>query len=64
MVDTGNVNTVKEHVRDAEHIRELFLLDSINGPVHSIRALCGLNLVLQSLYPADEEASSTAGKIP
>ena len=63
MVDPRVIQIMQQQVGDAEHIRELLFLNAIDGIAEGCLVLCGLNLLVQLLQPADQKATSAAGKV-
>ena len=63
VIDPGHVQPVQQQVRDAEHIRELLFLDAVDGGAVLLRVRRALDLRLQLLEPAGDEAAGAAGKV-
>lgn len=63
VVDVGVVDAVQQEVRDGEHVRELLLLDAVDGVVPECLVVRRLDLLLELAQPADEEAAGAAGKV-
>ena len=63
VVDVGVVDAVQQEVRDGEHVRELLLLDTVDGVVPECPVVRRLDLLLELAQPADEEAAGAAGKV-
>ena len=61
--DVGHVQIMEEHVRDAEHVGELLLLDAMDGIAEGRLVGGRLDLFLQFLQPTGEEAACAAGEI-
>ena len=58
-----DVQVVQEHVRDAEHVGELLLLDAVDGVAVGLAVFRRLDLALQFLKPARDEAAGAAGEV-
>ena len=63
VVDVGVVDAVQQEVRDGEHVRELLLLDTVDGVIPECLVVRRPDLLLELAQPADEEAAGAAGEI-
>lgn len=63
VIDLGHVHAVEQHVRHAEHIGELLLLNAIDGAAEGFLIGHGGDVLLQRFQPACEEAAGAAGEI-
>ncbi len=61
--DVGLVQIMEEHVRDAEHVGELLLLDAVDGSAEGGAVRRGFDFRFELLQPAGEEAARAAGEI-
>ncbi len=63
MEDVRLVQIMEEHVRDAEHVGELLLLDTVDGSAEGGAVRRGFDFRFELLQPAGEEAARAAGEI-
>ena len=63
MIDLRYIDAMQQHVRDAEHVWELLLLDAVDGAADRFLIRGRLHLLLELLQPAYEEAAGTAGEV-
>ena len=63
VIDPGHVQPVQQQVRDAEHIGKLLLFDAVDGGAVLLGVRRALDLRLQLLEPAGDEAAGAAGKV-
>ena len=63
VIDPGHVQPVQQKVRDAKHIGKLLLLNAVDGGAVLLRVRRALDLRLQLLEPAGDEAARAAGKV-
>lgn len=63
MIDLWYVDAMQQHIRDAKHVRELLLLDAVDGAADRFLIRGRLHLLLELLQPAHEEAAGTAGEV-
>ena len=63
VIDPGHVQPMQQQVRDAEHIGELLLLDAVDGGAVLLGVRRALDLRLELLEPAGDEAARAAGKV-
>ena len=63
MIDLRYIDAMQQHVRDAEHVRELLFLDTVDGAADRFLIRGRLHLLLELLQPAHEEAAGTAGEV-
>ena len=54
---------MQEHVGDAKHVRELLLLDSVDGVAERLPVLRSPDLAVKLLEPARDEAARAAGEV-
>ena len=61
--DFRRIDVVQEHIGNAQHIRELFLLYSIDRISIFLFVFCCLHLLIKGFQPTCKEATRTAGKV-
>lgn len=63
MIDLRHIDAMQQHVRDAEHVRELLFLDAVDGAADRFLIRGRLHLLLELLQPAHEEATGAAREV-
>ena len=58
-----HVQIVLQHVGDAEHVRELLLLNAVDGLTEGRPILSGLDFLFQFFQPGSEKAAGAASEV-
>ncbi|MGA7415481.1 MAG: hypothetical protein WBW33_33730, partial [Bryobacteraceae bacterium] len=62
--EAGVLDAVEQHVGDAEHVRQLLLLNGCEGGLHALLVIHGFDVALAHVADgAGEEAAGAAGGI-
>ena len=63
MVNFRHINTMQQHIGDAQHIRKLLLLNSVDRSIISCLIFCSFDFSRKFLQPACKKTASAAGKV-
>ena len=63
MINLRQLNIMQQHIGNAQHIRKLLFLDTVNGLTVFLHVVSIFYLRLQLFQPAGQKAAGAAGKV-